>query len=42
MYKNNMIAYRMLRPVLSVVFKAFYNPTIIHKEYIPEKGVGAV
>ena len=33
-----MIVYRMLRPVMSFVFKVFYNPTIINKEYIPEKG----
>lgn len=33
-----MIAYKMLRPVMAFVFKAFYNPTIINKEYIPQKG----
>lgn len=38
MHKDKMIAYKMLRPVMSFVFKAFYNPTIMNKEYIPKKG----
>lgn len=38
MHKDNMIAYKMLRPVMSGLFKAFYHPTIVNKEYIPKEG----
>lgn len=33
-----MIAYKILRPVFTFVFKIYFNPTIINKEYIPQKG----
>lgn len=36
--KYNPILYRVLRPVLYVIFMIYYNPTIINKEYIPNKG----
>ena len=41
MKKNNAIIYKMLRPIFTVIFKLYYNPTIVNKEYIPrnEKAV---
>ena len=36
--KDNAIIYKILRPILTVIFKLYYNPTIINKEYIPKNG----
>lgn len=36
MNKDKAILYRVLRPIFTVVFKLYYNPTIIKKEYIPK------
>ena len=36
MIKDNAIIYKMLRPIFTVIFKLYYNPTIINKEYIPK------
>ncbi len=33
-----MIAYKILRPIFTGVFKLVFNPTIINKEYIPKSG----
>ena len=41
MKKNNVIIYRLLRPIFTAIFRLYYNPTIINKEYIPRDG-GAV
>lgn len=30
--------YRILRPIFTAIFKLYYNPTIINKEYIPKDG----
>lgn len=30
--------YRILRPIFTLAFKAYYNPDIINNEYIPTKG----
>lgn len=30
--------YRILQPILTLIFKIYYNPTIINKEYIPKAG----
>ncbi len=38
---DNTIIYKILRPIFTTIFKLYYNPTIINKEYIPENG-GAV
>lgn len=35
---DNPILYRILRPLLGVVFQAFYHPAIVNKEYIPQNG----
>lgn len=38
MKKDNVIIYKILRPIFTVIFKLYYNPTIINKEYIPKDG----
>lgn len=30
--------YKILQPIFTFVFKVYYNPTIINKEYIPKSG----
>ena len=35
--KNN-FGYKLLTPIMRVLFKIYYNPIIINKEYIPKKG----
>lgn len=35
---KNAFLYRILRPVFTVIFKVYYRPAIIHKEYIPKEG----
>ena len=38
MKKDKMYMYRFLKPVLGLIFKLYYNPTIIGKENIPKEG----
>lgn len=38
MSKKNPVFYRVLRFVLTPIFKFYYNPKIINKEVIPKKG----
>ena len=42
MRKDNVIIYRILRPIFTAIFKLYYNPTIINKEYIPKKGAAVI
>lgn len=35
---KNALLYKILRPFFSVLFKVYYNPTLVHKEYIPAEG----
>ncbi len=32
------LLYRILRPFFTVLFKIYFHPTLIHKEYIPAEG----
>lgn len=36
MKKDKATVYKILRPIFTLLFKAYYNPTIINKEYIPK------
>lgn len=36
------ILYIFFRPIFTFIFKAYYNPTIINKEYIPKKGAAVI
>ena len=38
MKKDKVIIYKILRPIFTAIFKLYYNPTIINKEYIPKNG----
>ncbi len=38
MKKDNVITYRILKPILGTIFKLYYNPKIINKEVIPKDG----
>ncbi|NLK70340.1 MAG: 1-acyl-sn-glycerol-3-phosphate acyltransferase [Clostridiales bacterium] len=38
----NVTLYKIIRPIFSLLFKLYYNPTILHKEYIPQKGSALV
>jgi len=38
MNKDKMYIYKILKPILSPIFKLYYNPTIIGKENIPNSG----
>lgn len=38
MKKNKAILYRILRPFFTVVFKVYFHPAIINKQYIPKEG----
>ena len=42
MKKDRAILYKILRPIFTVIFKLYYNPTIVNKEYIPKKGVAVI
>lgn len=42
MKKDNVIIYKILRPIFTVIFKLYYNPTIINKEYIPKDGKAVI
>lgn len=35
---NDAFLYRVLQPIFTFIFKVYYNPTIINKEYIPKDG----
>ena len=34
--------YIIFRPIFTFIFKVYYNPTIINKEYIPKKGAAVI
>lgn len=38
MKKNRAVLYKILQPIFTLIFKLYYNPTIINKEYIPKEG----
>ena len=42
MTRKTTIYYRILRPFLSLLFKLYYHPRIIHKEYIPTEGAAVI
>ena len=35
---NKMMLYKILRPLVYVLFKIVYKPEVINKEYIPKEG----
>lgn len=36
--RNNEILYKILQPIFTIIFKFYYNPTIVNKHYIPKTG----
>jgi 1-acyl-sn-glycerol-3-phosphate acyltransferase len=42
MRKNNTSAYKILRPIITFIFKSYYNPTIINQDYIPKEGAAVI
>lgn len=42
MKKNNDILYKILRPIFTCIFKIYYSPTIINKNYIPLEGAAVI
>jgi 1-acyl-sn-glycerol-3-phosphate acyltransferase len=42
MKKDKATVYKILRPIFTLLFKAYYNPTIINKEYIPKDGKAVI
>ena len=42
MKKNSNIFYKILRPIFTCIFKLYYNPTIINKNYIPYEGAAVI
>ena len=42
MQKNNDILYKILRPIFTCIFKIYYSPTIINKNYIPLEGAAVI
>lgn len=38
MHKSSAFLYKILQPLFRLIFKIYYNPTIVNKEYIPKKG----
>lgn len=42
MERDRAILYRVLRPIFTAIFKLYYNPTIINKEYIPKDGSAVI
>lgn len=42
MKENNVIIYKILRQIVTFIFKLYYNPTIINKEFIPKKGAAVI
>lgn len=42
MKKENATIYKILRPIVTLIFKLYYNPTIINKKYIPIEGASII
>ena len=42
MKKNNDTLYKILRPIFTCIFKIYYSPTIINKNYIPLEGAAVI
>lgn len=42
MSKQNNRLYKVLRPIVTFIFKLYYNPTIINKNYIPTDGSAVI
>ena len=42
MKKNSILLYRIMRPFFGFIFKIYYNPTIVNKEYIPSEGEAVI
>lgn len=42
MKKEKNTIYKILRPIFTVIFKLYYNPTIINKENIPKEGAAVI
>ncbi len=42
MKKDKAVLYRIMRPFFTFLFKIYYNPTIINKEYIPTEGAAVI
>lgn len=40
--RHKALLYRVTRPVFTLILKQFFQPKIIHKEYIPGKGAAVV
>ncbi|MBP3339621.1 MAG: 1-acyl-sn-glycerol-3-phosphate acyltransferase [Lachnospiraceae bacterium] len=40
--KKDSYLYKVLRPIFTFIFKIYYNPTIINKEYIPKDGSAVI
>lgn len=40
--KPKAFLYRFFRPLFTFVFKIYYNPTIVNKEYIPTEGAAVI
>lgn len=41
-FPTDSFAYRLLQPIFTFIFKIYYNPKIINKEYIPKKGAAVI
>ncbi|MGN0375782.1 MAG: lysophospholipid acyltransferase family protein [Butyrivibrio sp.] len=41
-FKNKALLYRIMRPFFTFLFKAYYKPAIINKEYIPKEGAAVI
>lgn len=42
MKKDKALLYRMMRPFFTFLFKIYYNPQIINKNYIPAEGAAVI
>jgi 1-acyl-sn-glycerol-3-phosphate acyltransferase len=40
--EKDVIIYKILRPIFTFIFKLYYNPTIINKDYIPKEGSAVI
>ncbi len=40
--KKNSYLYKVLRPIFTFIFKIYYNPTIINREYVPKDGAAVI
>ena len=34
--------YKLMQPIFTIIFKIYYNPTIVNKEYIPKNGSAVI